>query len=285
MKILVTGGNGFIGAHVVEALGKAGHASVVLGRRDVGEMPPGAVFALADIRDYESVAESVSKVDGVIHLAAMVGSERSIRMPEAFVETNVLGAINVFDACRFFKKPCLYASVGNVADPNLYAISKATAERLALMYNKEHGTRIIVARIFNTYGEGQRSGVVDRLVPSAVHSALQGKPIRVFGDGKQMDDFIYVKDVARIIAATVGNDTLDPLNVWHIGTGKTARVIDVVELVLSLTGSKSEIVFVRQDRPGDGTARVLGADPDKFIVPGFAFTPLESGLKSLIAQA
>jgi len=265
MKILVTGGNGFIGAHVVEALGKAGHASVVLGRRDVGEIPPGAVFALADIRDYESVAESVSKVDGVIHLAAMVGSERSIRMPEAFVETNVLGAINVFDACRFFKKPCLYASVGNVADPNLYAISKATAERLALMYNKEHGTRIIVARIFNTYGEGQRSGVVDRLVPSAVHSALQGKPIRVFGDGKQMDDFIYVKDVARIIAATVGNDTL--------------------ELVLSLTGSKSEIVFVRQDRPGDGTARVLGADPDKFIVPGFAFTPLESGLKSLIAQA
>ena len=284
MKILVTGGNGFIGAHVVEALGKAGHASVVLGRRDVGEMPPGAVFALADIRDYESVAESVSKVDGVIHLAAMVGSERSIRMPEAFVETNVLGAINVFDACRFFKKPCLYASVGNVADPNLYAISKATAERLALMYNKEHGTRIIVARIFNTYGEGQRSGVVDRLVPSAVHSALQGKPIRVFGDGKQMDDFIYVKDVARIIASTVGNDRLDPLNVWHIGTGTCSRVIDVVEMILRLTGSKSEIVFLGQERPGDG-ARVLGADPGKFIVPDFAFTPLEVGLKSLIAHA
>ncbi len=284
MKMLVTGGTGFIGTHVVEALGKAGHSSVVLGRRDVGEMPGGAVFALADIRDYESVAESVSKVDGVIHLAAMTGSERSIRIPEAFVETNVLGAINVFDACRFFKKPCLFASVGNVADPNLYAISKATAERLALMYNKEHGTKIIVARIFNTYGEGQRSGIVDRLVPSAVYSALQGKPIRVFGDGNQKDDFIYVKDVARIIASTVGNNRLDPLEVWHIGTGTCLRVIDVVETVLRLTGSKSEIVFMRHERPGDGTGRILGAEPDKFIVPGFAFTPLETGLKALIAE-
>jgi len=112
LKILVTGGNGFIGTHVVEALASAGHPSVVLGRRDVGEMPNGAVFALADIRDYESVAESVSKVDGVIHLAAMVGSERSIRMPEVFVETNVLGAINVFDAAGELRQVRRAASQG-----------------------------------------------------------------------------------------------------------------------------------------------------------------------------
>lgn len=284
MKILVTGGNGFIGTHVIESLGRAGHFSVVLGRRDVGEIPGGSVFALADIRDYESVAESVSKVDGVIHLAAMVGTERSIRMPEAFVETNVLGAINVFDACRFFRKPCVYASVGNVMDPNLYAISKFSAERLALMYNKEHGTRIIVARIFNAYGEGQRVGVNDRLVPSAVSAALQGKPIRVFGDGCQVDDFIYVKDVARLIVSTVGNDQLDPLKVWHVGTGKGSRVIDVVQIILRLTESKSEIVWVGQERPGDG-GRAIKADPTMFPIPDYQFTSLDIGIKAVIANA
>lgn len=284
MKILVTGGNGFIGTHIIESLGRAGHFSIVLGRRDVGEIPGGSVFALADIRDYESVAESVSKVDGVIHLAAMVGTERSIRMPEAFVETNVLGSINVFDACRFFKKPCVYASVGNVTDPNLYAISKFSAERLALMYNKEHGTKILVARIFNAYGEGQRIGVNDRLVPSAVSAALQGKPIRIFGDGCQVDDFIYVKDVARLIVSAIGNDQLDPLKVWHVGTGKGSRVIDVVEIILRLTESKSEIVWVGQERPGDGVGAIK-ADPMMFLVPDYQFTSLDVGIKALIANA
>ena len=282
MRVLVTGGNGFIGGHVIDRLIEQGHKPVSFDRYGVPHRKD-VEFRPGDIRDAESVNVAMAKVDGVINLAGILGTSETIDRPRFTVQSNLIGAINVFDACRFFKKPCLYASVGNVADPNLYAISKATAERLALMYNKEHGTKIIVARIFNTYGEGQRSGVVDRLVPSAVHSALQGKPIRVFGDGRQEDDFIYVKDVARIIAGTVGNEGLDPLKVWHIGTGTCSRVIDVVEMVLRLTGSKSEIVFLGQERPGDG-ARVLGADPAKFIVPGFAFTPLEDGLKSLIAQ-
>jgi UDP-glucose 4-epimerase len=282
LKILVTGGNGFIGTHVVAALAQAGHTPFVLGRRDVGPLRPGAGFVLADIRDYESVAESISKVDRVIHLAALVGTERSIRMPEAFVETNVLGSINVFDACRFFAKPCVYASVGNSDDPNLYAISKSAAERLALMYNKEHGTRIVVARIFNAYGEGQRVGINDRLVPSALSAARQGRPIRIFGNGQQVDDFIYVRDVARIIAATVEGDDVDPLKTWHVGTGTCSPVIDVVQTILKLTGSRSEIVFVGQDRAGEGE-RGVGADPERFVVRDYAFTPLEDGIRSLIA--
>lgn len=284
MKVLVTGGNGFIGRHVAAALARHGHAGFVLGRRDLGPLRAGGGFVLADIRDYEAVAEAISKVDWVIHLAALVGTERSIRMPEAFVETNVLGAVNVFDACRFFAKPCLFASVGNGQDPNLYAITKSAAERLALMYNKEHGTRIVIARIFNAYGEGQRVGINDRLVPSALSAALHHRPIRIFGDGQQVDDFIYVRDVADIVVRMIGRDDIDPLQAWHVGTGLSLKVVDVVEAIVGLTRSRSEIVFVGQDRPGEGERRI-GADPARLPIPDYAFTPLEDGLRSMIAAA
>jgi len=217
----------------------------------------------------------------VIHLAALVGTERSIRMPEAFIETNVLGSINVFDACRFFAKPCVYASVGNSDDPNLYAISKAAAARLALMYNKEHGTRIIVTRLFNTYGEGQCIDVNARLIPSALAAALRDRPIHVFGSGHKIDDFVYVRDVARLLVNAVESDTIDPLKSWDIGTGVRSSVGEVIETICRLTGSRSEIVYVGHDRPGEG-ARRAAADPDCFIAPDYAFTPLEDGIRALI---
>jgi UDP-glucose 4-epimerase len=282
MKVLVTGGQGFIGGHVVSALAKAGHTPLVLGRRDFGPLGPSGGFVLADIRDYESVSEAISKVDRVIHLAALVGTERSIRMPEAFIETNVLGAINVFDACRFFGKPCVYASVGNGDDPNLYAISKSTAARLAQMYNKEHGTRIIVARVFNAYGEGQRLGAEGRLIPTALDAALRNRPINVFGTGQKSDDFVYVGDVARLLVKAIENDALDPLKAWDIGTGVRSSVAEVVDMIRSLTGSSSEIAYVGHDRAGEGK-RQAAADPACFIDPDYAFTPLEDGIRAVIA--
>jgi len=282
MKVLVTGGHGFIGGHVVAALAQAGHTPLILGRRDAGPLRPAGGFVLADIRDYESVAEAISKVDRVIHLAALVGTERSIRMPEAFVETNVLGSINVFDACRFFAKPCVYASVGNSDDPNLYAITKAAAARLALMYNKEHGTRIIVARIFNAYGEDQRVGVNGRLIPNALAAALRDRPIQVFGSGDQADDFIHVRDVAHLLVKAMESDAIDPLKTWDIGTGIASSVVEVVETIRMLAGSSSEIVYVGRDRAGEGERR-SAADPACFVVPDYAFTPLGDGIRALIA--
>jgi UDP-glucose 4-epimerase len=284
MKILVTGGHGFIGGHVVAALAAAGHTALILGRRDVGPLRPSGGFVLADIRDYEAVAEAISKVDRVIHLAALVGTERSIRMPEAFVETNILGSINVFDACRFFGKPCVYASVGNSDDPNLYAITKAAAARLALMYNKEHGTRIIVTRVFNAYGEGQCVGVNGRLVPSVLSAALWNRPINVFGSGFKYDDFIHVRDVAHLLVKAIESNVIDPLKTWDIGTGIPSSVTEVVETICRLAGSSSEIVYVGYDRPGEGERRTT-ADPQRFLIPDYAFTQLEDGIRALIAAA
>lgn len=281
MKVLVTGGTGFIGSHVVEALKEAGHSLTILGRRVVEPTEPDALFALANIMDYEAVAEAVSKSDAVIHLAGLVGTEQSLRTPEAFVETNVIGSINVFDACRFFDKPCVYASVGNTDEQNIYAISKYTAERLALMYNKEHKTRVLVVRLFNTYGERQHARPVRKLVPSAVTAALRDKPITIFGDGQQRNDFIYVKDVARILVQALENEELDPNTIWHLGTGVSTSVLDIVKLIIQTAGSSSEIILSGSARPGESLSTLV-ADRGRFIVPDYPFTPLEVGLQSTI---
>ncbi len=281
MKVLVTGGSGFIGSHVVDVLQSAGHSPVIMGRKVPAEVPKGATFALADIVNYEAVAEAVSKSAAVIHLAGLLGTTESIRMPEAFVQTNVIGSINVFDACRFFKKPCIYGGIGNVDDNNMYAISKYTAERFALMYNKEHQTRIFPVRIFNVYGERQKTGPVKKLVPSGIVAALEGKSITVFGDGQQQNDFIYVKDVAQILVKSLSMAHFEPQTVWQAGTGRGTAILDVVKSIVKLAGSKSEIVTTGQARPGENT-RLLVAERDKFLFPDQQFTALEAGLKQTI---
>jgi UDP-glucose 4-epimerase len=281
MNVLVTGATGFIGSHVVEALREAGHSQVIMGRREMEKVPKGALFALADIVDYEAIAEAVSKADAVIHLAGLLGTTESIQMPEAFVQTNVFGSINVFDACRFFAKPCIYGGIGNIDDNNMYAISKYTAERLALMYNKEHRTRILPVRIFNVYGERQKTGPVRKLVPSAIVAAIEDQPITVYGDGQQQNDFIYVKDVARILVKALETEQFDPLAVWQLGTGLGTPILDVVKSIVRLSDSKSEIKLTGQARPGENT-RVLVADRAGFIIPDYPFTPLDAGLRPTI---
>lgn len=284
MNILVTGGTGFLGQHIVEALGAVGHASVVLGRRPFRSSIPGVKSAMSDIRDYEAVAEAVSKSDGVIHLSGLCGTELSLRYPSAFVKTNVLGSINVFDACRFFNKPCIHASVGNAERDSIYAISKYTAERLALMYSKEHGARILTVRIFNAYGEREKLRLGGKLVPTAVAAALDGRPILLYGDGQQTDDFIYAKDVAGALARAVTNHDLDPNRVWHLGTGKATTVREVAEMILRLTGSSSPITLSGRKRAGEDVTSAI-ADPARALVPDYPYTPLEVGLRATIDDA
>lgn len=284
MNVLVTGGTGFLGWHVVKALGDAGHTRVVLGRRPFRTPTAGVKNALADVRDYEAVAEAVSKSDGVIHLSGLSGTELSLRYPGAFVKTNVLGSINVFDACRFFGKPCVYASVGNAEHDSVYAISKYTAERLALMYAKEHGTRIVPVRIFNVYGDREKFRLGGKLVPTAVAAALDDRPITLFGDGRQTDDFVYVKDVAGALARAVADPDLEPGRVWHLGTGKATAVREVAEAIVRLTGSSSRIELVGRKRAGEDVTSAV-ADPGRALVPDYPFTPLEDGLRATVEDA
>ncbi len=288
MKILVTGGTGFIGSHVVEALAAAGHQPMVLCRTQAAAAEPAwsgtqPITILGDVTDYQVVSEAVARSEGVIHLAGVLGTVESLAQPGRSVEVNILGSLNVFDACRFYKKRCVYAGVGNGEDNNPYAISKHTAERFALMYNKEHRTRIAAVRIFNVYGERQKAEV-KKLIPTAIRAALAGEPIIVHGGGTQQNDFVYVQDVAANLVHALFQDGLDPLKTYELGSGVATPIGEVVRLIVELTKSESQVVAKPERRPGENTA-LLVAKKENWLDPTYRFTPLVKGLEQTIAAA
>ncbi len=293
MKILVTGGTGFIGSHVVEALQAAGHEPMVLCRSQAAAHPgdfeplwPAGqpITILGDVTDYQVVSEAVARSEGVIHLAGVLGTVESLSQPGRSVEVNVIGSLNVFDACRFYKKHCVYAGVGNAEDNNPYAISKHTAERFALMYNKEHRTRIAAVRIFNVYGERQKAEPVKKLIPTAIRAALAGEPIVVHGGGTQQNDFVYVRDVAANLVNALFHEGLDPLKTYELGSGVATPIAEVVRLIVELTKSESQVIVKPDRRPGENTA-LLVAKKENWIDPTYHFTSLTDGLQRTVAAA
>lgn len=284
MKILVTGGTGFIGSHVVEALQHAGHEPMVLSRTEPAWSRTEPITVLGDVTDYQVVSEAVARSEGVIHLAGVLGTVESLTQPGPAVEVNILGSLNVFDACRFYKKRCVYAGVGNPEDNNPYAISKHTAERFALMYNKEHRTRIAAVRIFNVYGERQKAEPVKKLIPTAIRAALAHEPIIVHGGGTQRNDFVYVRDVAANLIHALFNERLDPLKTYDLGSGVATPIGDVVRLIVDLTKSQSQVIVHPERRPGENT-KLLVASKENWLDPAYRFTPLADGLERTLVAA
>src|ERR1035441_9935846 len=162
-EILLTG-FGFIGRHVCRELKHRGHSVAVLDRRPdvVSAMELGVQPVIGDIRDGALMRQVIPCYDGVIHLAGLLGTAELVDDPAAAVETNILGALNVFQGCRNARGlgrqvRCVHITVGNHFMDNAYAITKSTSERFARMFNIEHGTDIRVVRALNAYGPYQKS--------------------------------------------------------------------------------------------------------------------------------
>jgi nucleoside-diphosphate-sugar epimerase len=204
----VTGGAGFIGGHVVDALIAAGHTPVVfdhLGRR----RDDGVEVMLGDIRDATAVSELAAHVDGIVHLAACLGTQETIRNPRPAADTNITGGLNVLEALAAYDIPGVYIAVGNHFMNNSYSITKTTIERFARMYNTERGVRCNVVRAVNAYGPQQSvappfgPAKVRKITPAFVCRALVGEPVEIYGDGQQVSDMVHVRDVARTLVAAL----------------------------------------------------------------------------------
>lgn len=275
MKVLVTGGSGFVGSWVIENLMAKSH-EVTSFDREVKEQPC-KVF-IGDIKDREAVFDAVSKNDGVIHLAGKLGTAETIDNPILSLEANVLGSLNVFDAVKQYQIPAVYISVGNYWMNNSYSISKNMAERFALMYNKEFGTKIAVVRGLNAYGPRQKSAPVRKMIPNFILPALQEKPIEIYGDGKQVMDMIFVKDLAEILvrALVLNHGCYD--RVIDGGTGRNLKVYQIANIVNLLTGNRAGIKYLPM-RAGEPKGSVVLGDPRTLKPLGeMKFTKLEDGL-------
>jgi UDP-glucose 4-epimerase len=258
MKIGITGGQGFIGTHIRNELLRKRHSVVVFDRHNhLDGTPEGVEFFQGDVRDATAVVEMAAHVDGILHLAAVLGTQETIQNPRPSAETNILGSLNVFEAANQYNLPVGYAGVGNYwmrdHGTGAYTISKTAAEDFTRMFNKYRGGKITTIRPVNAYGPGQSIAApygpskVRKIMPAFICRALTGAPLEVYGDGTQVSDCVYVEDVARVFVGALEHTACyGPLEV-PVGVGP-AQSITVNDVARKVAG----VVSVRMGRPSVG---------------------------------
>ena len=274
-KVLVTGGAGFIGSHLCEALLQRGDEVFVLDDLSTGQIENIAHlrnrktfhFTLGSILDFPLLESLVKKTDVIFHLAAVVGVQKIIELPVDTIEINVLGSHNVLNLAARYRRLCLLASTSEVYGKSTkhpftedddavygpttksrwsYACSKAIDEFLALAYHNAQDLRVIIARLFNTTGPRQ-TGRYGMVLPRFVDQALRGDPITVFGNGHQTRCFADVSDVVRALLLLVDHPAAIG-QVFNVGNPEEVSILELAKLVKTLTGSDSEIRLVPYDQ-------------------------------------
>ncbi len=268
--ILVTGGSGFIGSYVVDNLNRRGLNIVILDRRYRRLRSPINEHITADLKDGEAVMAAVSDCDGVIHLGGLLGTAETIDSPQESVLVNVIGSLNIFQACVKHNKPCSYITVGNYWMNNSYSITKTTAERFAWMFNRERSGRIAVVRALNAYGPRQKSLPVRKVVPNFILPALRKEELTVYGDGSQVMDMIYVEDVADIMVRALLTDhhqyVFNPKRDipdeprFEAGSGRETTIKELAQTVIRLAGGGR--ILNNPMRGGEPPSSVVLGDPE-----------------------
>ncbi len=271
MKVFITGGAGFIGAHLAEQLLARGDQTLVLDDLSTGRMAnidaligrPGFDYRIGSVTDAPLVTELMDRCDVTVHLAAAVGVRLIVEQPVHTIHTNVHGTETVLNAATRKRTLVVVASTsevygkssrlpfGETDDLQLgptthsrwaYACSKALDEWLALAYMHERKVPVIVTRFFNTVGPRQ-TGRYGMVLPSFAAQAVRDEPIRVFGTGEQSRCFAHVRDVVRALLGLVDN----PAAVGHvvnIGTDREVTIRRLAEMVRDAAGSASAIELV-----------------------------------------
>lgn len=302
-KCVVTGGAGFIGSHIVEALCKRGDQVVVYDNLHSGYLKNIEPFITqydvemihGDIMSRDHMVEVFAGATSVFHLGALISVPESMAKPVAYVTVNAAGSLHVLEACRLakVKNVVLSSSAAIYGDnpvvPKLetmtpepkspYAVTKLDGEYYFQMYRAQHGLNAVALRYFNVFGPRQDpKSQYAAAVPIFIDKALKNQDITIFGDGEQTRDFIYVKDIAQanLLAAEKGGD------VFNVAWGQKITVNDLAKMIVRLTGSASKIVHL-PERSGD--IKHSMADNQKIVQKlGFkATSTLESGLRDTIA--
>ncbi|MBA2355647.1 MAG: GDP-mannose 4,6-dehydratase [Acidobacteria bacterium] len=274
MRALITGGAGFVGSHLADALLAAGHHVHILDDLSTGSVAniahlkshPQFGYTIDSVSNEPLLAELTDGADVVYHLAAAVGVKKIVEEPVATIETNVHGTEVVLRQANKKKRLVVVASTSEVygkstdfpfrEDADLvmgpthkhrwaYACSKAMDEFLALAYFKERRLPVVIVRLFNTVGPRQ-TGEYGMVIPTFVRQALLGHPITVHGDGQQLRSFTYVGDVVGALIA-LAQEPRAIGQVFNVGHGDEISMLALAGKVKALTGSASEIVRIPYD--------------------------------------
>jgi UDP-glucose 4-epimerase len=272
LKILITGGAGFIGSHLSELLLQDGNTQVtVVDSLSTGTYQnikhlvehPGYRLIVAPVTEEKVMEPLVEECDHIYHLAAAVGVRRIIEQPVETIQTNILGTEAVLGLAAKYHKKVLVASTSEVYGKNSkvpfseeddsvfgattksrwsYACSKAIDEFLALAYNKEKGLPVVIVRFFNTVGPRQ-TGRYGMVIPNLVKQALRGDALTIYGDGQQSRCFTHVRDSIKCQHALM-NEPLAVGEVFNLGSNQEVTIEELARRIIELTGSHSELKFI-----------------------------------------
>ena len=293
MRSIVTGGAGFIGSHVVDALVARGDEVAVIDSLVHGKeenVASGAELHVRDIREpLDDIFDAV-RPEAVFHLAAQADVRVSVEHPVEDAEVNVLGTVRILEAARRHGAQVVFSSTGGAiygecveparedspCEPlSPYGTAKLAGEEYIRSFNRLYGTRHIALRYGNVYGPRQDPHGEAGVVAIFLGALARGEQAKIFGDGVQTRDYVYVGDVARATTSTLGQDS----GVFNVGTGRETSVVELYELCAKVAGS---------DTPAEHAPARLGELQRSFLDPeraahelGFsAMVELEDGLRA-----
>ena len=286
MKILITGGAGFLGTHLVRYWGSKGHQISVLNTKSKRSTEFASGFnsnvevIWGSVEDYNTVKNSVKNKDLIVHLAAKVNVDQSVVSPKDYFATNLDGTINILEAARKFGVKVLYESsrevygdmpVSPVSEEtelkpkSPYALSKASADRICYGYHTSYGVEVMILRSCNVYGANQRAGKLGAFIPRLVEQALSGGELTIYGSGNQKREYIHVSDLVRAhdLLINKGEFLGEAINVG------TNHYYSVKEIAEKISGRLSSQILNVQSRQGEIPGFVL----DSNLIRSMGFVP------------
>ena len=282
-KVVVTGGAGFIGSKLVGALLGRGYSVVVLDNFYSGSVENlqeffgygGLEVVRGDVRDKCVVRRVMDGAGSVVHLAALIDVEASVKNPFETHDVNVNGTLNVLeeavkagvDRVVFASSTAVYGDINPlplkeeypVYPISPYAASKVSAESYCKAFNRCYGLETVVLRYFNVYGPGQMNNAYSGVITKFLNNALRGKPLVVYGDGWQTRDFVYVNDVVEATVTALENNNAVG-ETFNVCTGRSTSVNELVQIIKEVVGKNLEVIY---DKPRKGDIKNNYGDPSK----------------------
>ncbi len=298
MRILVTGGAGFIGSHVNKQLLDMGHFVTVIDDLSKGNkelLDKRVDFYQFSLKDQKKLEQILKGHDAVIHMASFIEVGESIKKPVEFAENNILGTVKLLEAMRvsnvnkiiFSSSACVYGKPQKNPitedDPlgpqeNPYGLTKVSMEQFCMLYHSLFNFNVVILRYFNPYGEGELHTPETHAIPNFIKAALAKKPIPLYWNGEQVRDFIYVEDLAKAHILPL-NQT--GLHIYNVGTQHGTKVIDIVNKIFHILGYETPIED-KGKRKGDVSELVASSEKIKKELGWKTEVDLEEGLRKTI---
>jgi UDP-glucose 4-epimerase len=306
MKMLITGGAGFIGSHLCEKYTKEGHTVLCIDNfmngnlMNIRHLLKYRNFKLinGDIRNFDLLEKIMRDADVVFHLAAQIHVDRSVVEPQLTYEVNVLGTQNILEAARIYDiGKVIYTSSSEVYGsaqyvpmdenhpldaPHPYGASKIAADRMCYAYINTYSMNICIMRPFNTFGPRQKDSGYGSVISIFVKRALSGIPPIIYGDGHQTRDYTYIKDVVSAFDSILNYNkpVVEPIN---FGTGREIRIVDLANEIIRLCGKEKTIKPIHAEpRPGEVQRLIAKVSKAEELLGWHPEYEFEDGLREFI---